>query len=328
MDKQLMEAVLQQSREAHTLIYEFKAGKCEHQAIPETNKFKITSDSTKGKVQIIKMDANGAVYLQWIDRITDNIERKVLLTHNCAKVVKVEAGKVEDRVILIQFLADKSRRFFYWLQEKDTEKDTEIIEKITEQIAKRQATTADMRNVITGQSEQLDLSKLDFSSLNFSGAPTAAPATTAPVLNQDHVSLPDVLEVDALCEAIEELDDAELDELAKSLPEGQQTREQVIANLRSPQFTSTLRHMTHALHSDDVNSLFSNFNLNPVDGQDEMANGNFVSAFVRAFAVREAALGDGGVDGGDVPTNRERSGEEEANPAEESMDVDETEKDK
>ena len=70
------------------------------------------------------------------------------------------------------------------------------------------------------------------------------------------------------------------------LPEGQQTEEELRATIRTPQFRSTLRTLTSALLSDNVNSIFANFGLNAADGGDAMAQGNPILAFLQALQAQ------------------------------------------
>jgi|TARA_B110000208_G_C11560849_1_gene355296 hypothetical protein len=70
------------------------------------------------------------------------------------------------------------------------------------------------------------------------------------------------------------------------LPEGQQTEEELKATIRTPQFRSTLRTLSSALMSDNVNSIFANFGLNAADGGEEMARGNPIAAFLLALQAQ------------------------------------------
>ena len=70
------------------------------------------------------------------------------------------------------------------------------------------------------------------------------------------------------------------------LPEGQQTEEELRTTIRTPQFRSTLRTLSSALMSDNVNSIFANFGLNAVDGGDAMAQGNPILAFLQALQAQ------------------------------------------
>lgn len=87
--------------------------------------------------------------------------------------------------------------------------------------------------------------------------------------------------------AILESDESVKQRLIALLPEGQQTPENLAENLRSPQVQATLRTLTQALLPDpdtgDLSgyaSVIANFNLNPVDGQASLAQGNPIQAFL------------------------------------------------
>lgn len=79
--------------------------------------------------------------------------------------------------------------------------------------------------------------------------------------------------------------------------------------LRSPQLRAALASLGGALQTDNINSVFANFGLNPADGSEEMARGDGPGAFLAAIqaradstrAEREAkakADGDAGGSGG------------------------------
>ena len=67
------------------------------------------------------------------------------------------------------------------------------------------------------------------------------------------------------------------------LPEGLQTKEELITTITSPQFKASLRAFSSALMGDDLNSLFANFGLNPMDGMTKMTTGDGIGAFLDAI---------------------------------------------
>jgi UCH-binding domain/Proteasome complex subunit Rpn13 ubiquitin receptor len=86
--------------------------------------------------------------------------------------------------------------------------------------------------------------------------------------------------------AILESDDSVKQRLIALLPEGQQTEEFLAENLRSPQVQQTLRTLTQALlpeENGDLSgyaSVIANFNLDAADGQQSLASGNPIQAFL------------------------------------------------
>jgi UCH-binding domain len=74
--------------------------------------------------------------------------------------------------------------------------------------------------------------------------------------------------------------------LVQLLPEGQQSEEFLRENLQSAQMQSTLRALTHALLPDDHGdlsgyaSVVANFQLDAAAGQDALAQGNPIQAFL------------------------------------------------
>jgi 26S proteasome regulatory subunit N13 len=89
--------------------------------------------------------------------------------------------------------------------------------------------------------------------------------------------------------------------LVALLPEGQKSEEFLRANLQSPQLQATLRALSRALLPDDHGelsgyaSVIANFQLDPNAGQDSLAAGNPLQAFldcvVASVANKEAEEG-------------------------------------
>jgi len=92
-------------------------------------------------------------------------------------------------------------------------------------------------------------------------------------------------------EAIRQLmaNDEVRNRLVQLLPEEQRSEQYLEDNLRSPQVQQTLRSLTQALLPDDTGnmdgfySVLANFNLDPADGQDAMAQNNPIQAFLDAL---------------------------------------------
>jgi len=110
----------------------------------------------------------------------------------------------------------------------------------------------------------------------------AAAARTAP--------LPLIVNpTDALASATRS--DESIARLLALLPEGQRTREHLEAAIRSPQFRQGLEGLSAALSSENFTAVFASFGLDPADGQDSMARGDSVGAFLDAIRAKIAREG-------------------------------------
>ena len=67
------------------------------------------------------------------------------------------------------------------------------------------------------------------------------------------------------------------------LPPDQQNLPNLIEILRSPQLRQAMLSLTGALDTENANIIFSNFNLRPEDGDQEMVRGDAVGALVSAI---------------------------------------------
>lgn len=74
--------------------------------------------------------------------------------------------------------------------------------------------------------------------------------------------------------------------LAELLPEGQRDSAGLEAAVRSPQLAQALRSLTGALSTDNFETIFANFGLDPRDGADLMARGDAVGAFLAALQAK------------------------------------------
>ncbi len=94
-----------------------------------------------------------------------------------------------------------------------------------------------------------------------------------------------------------------MESLLPHLPEGQQTAADLRSTLLSPQFQQALGSLSGALQTENFNTVFANFNLDPADGQEAVVRGDGVGAFVAALQAaaerkrsRESADGEQGKD--------------------------------
>ncbi|ETV93819.1 hypothetical protein H310_12382 [Aphanomyces invadans] len=118
---------------ARTSLVEFNAGKMT--AVPKepgSTKLLVTPDIQKGKIVLVRGD-DQLLHFQWKNRTTGaNVDDYILFPHD-ATFEKVDTSRPNDRVYILQYKAS-SRRFFYWLQNKDSSKDAELTKKVNDLI--------------------------------------------------------------------------------------------------------------------------------------------------------------------------------------------------
>jgi 26S proteasome regulatory subunit N13 len=105
-------------------------------------------------------------------------------------------------------------------------------------------------------------------------SPVASPGAGPPlneVANADAVAASGIFE-----------DEAVKVKLIALLPEGQQTEEHLMENLRSPQLQQSMKSLTSALAGDGgtFNEVIANFQMDPNDGAAALAAGNTIQAFL------------------------------------------------
>lgn len=156
-------------------IVKMKVGKMEAAPIPDKpGKFMITPLPTKGQLQLVK-DEQQILRFQWKDRVLNNLDQDInhMIFPGDAELIKVNSGREGDRVYMLQFSSNSSRRFFFWCQDKDDSKDAELVIKINETMNNPQSAA----DSATGNSEQAQMLQM----LNLSGPSsetTEAPAST------------------------------------------------------------------------------------------------------------------------------------------------------
>lgn len=92
---------------------------CKRIAGAATEKYMIAPKTEKGYIQIVK-DEYQTPKFQWKNRITDQVNAGVDLTifPGDASFKRVNTGRPDDRVLILQFAQRQDRRFFFWLQDK------------------------------------------------------------------------------------------------------------------------------------------------------------------------------------------------------------------
>ena len=103
-----------------------KMGKCAIE--PQGEKFLITPEKHRGEVRVVKVE--DIPHFQWRSRETLDVDPQMdhMVFPGDAEFTKVDtkSGK-DDRVYLLQFKAQESRRFFFWMQNKDASDDLSLI---------------------------------------------------------------------------------------------------------------------------------------------------------------------------------------------------------
>ncbi|CAM9883290.1 unnamed protein product [Chrysoparadoxa australica] len=93
-----------------------------------SNKFLISPDLRKGLVTVAK-GGDQLLHFTWKDRTSNAVGDELMLFPDECVYKKVDTGKAEDRVYLLE-LKGSGRRLFYWMQDKDSSQDEENCSKI------------------------------------------------------------------------------------------------------------------------------------------------------------------------------------------------------
>ncbi|TYZ53522.1 hypothetical protein PybrP1_008983 [[Pythium] brassicae (nom. inval.)] len=107
----------------------FNAGKMT--VAPAANgKFLITPDLKKGRISLSRGD-DQLLHFQWTDRQSGSSPEDFIIFPDDATFSKVDTGRAGDRVLLLQY-KNSSRRFFFWMQNKDSTRDDELVKKVND----------------------------------------------------------------------------------------------------------------------------------------------------------------------------------------------------
>ncbi|KAF1319390.1 Proteasomal ubiquitin receptor adrm1-like protein, partial [Globisporangium splendens] len=110
-------------------LVSFNAGKMTVK--PTANgKFLITPDLKKGKICLSRGD-DQLLHFQWMDRQSGTSPEDFIIFPDDALFSKVDTGREGDRVFLLQY-KNSSRRFFFWMQNKDSSRDDELVKKVND----------------------------------------------------------------------------------------------------------------------------------------------------------------------------------------------------
>mmetsp|Transcript_15441 Transcript_15441/g.29913 ORF Transcript_15441/g.29913 Transcript_15441/m.29913 type:complete len:231 (+) Transcript_15441:365-1057(+) len=111
-----------------TTLFEFKAGMM-NATENASHKFDVVADPRKGRVCLTR-DQHGSAHVVWKLRPSGAVEEDLLVFPDNQTFSKVNTGRADDRVYLLQF-NNSSRRFFFWMQGKK-EDDPENCRKLNE----------------------------------------------------------------------------------------------------------------------------------------------------------------------------------------------------
>jgi len=100
----------------------FKAGRMTAIA-KEGKKWEVEADPRKGRLVLLG-GQDGMTHLLWKTRPGSQVEEDFLVFPDNQEFSKVDTGRSEDRVYLLQF-KNSSNRAFFWMQESKKEKDEE-----------------------------------------------------------------------------------------------------------------------------------------------------------------------------------------------------------
>ncbi|RLN89433.1 hypothetical protein BBJ28_00011165 [Nothophytophthora sp. Chile5] len=103
-------------------------------------KFLISPELEKGKVCLSRGD-DQLLHFQWVDRQTGASPEDFIIFPDDASFGKVDTGREGDRVYILQY-KNSARRFFFWMQNKDSSRDEELAKKVNDCMNNAQASSA------------------------------------------------------------------------------------------------------------------------------------------------------------------------------------------
>eukprot|EP00611_Tribonema_gayanum_P021010 TRINITY_DN3950_c0_g2_i5.p1 TRINITY_DN3950_c0_g2~~TRINITY_DN3950_c0_g2_i5.p1 ORF type:complete len:171 (-),score=42.74 TRINITY_DN3950_c0_g2_i5:385-897(-) len=113
---------------AKTLV-SFKAGKLDAKE-SSGGKFSVKPQDRKGEVHVVR-GQDQLIHFQWKDRVSNAVVDDLIVMPDELEFTKVNTGRSQDRVYLLQ-VKNSARRFFYWMQDKDTTKDEQLAKTVTQ----------------------------------------------------------------------------------------------------------------------------------------------------------------------------------------------------
>uniref|UniRef100_A0AAV1VAA1 Proteasomal ubiquitin receptor ADRM1 n=1 Tax=Peronospora matthiolae TaxID=2874970 RepID=A0AAV1VAA1_9STRA len=134
-------------------LVSFHAGKMTVKAAAN-GKFLVTPQLEKGKVCLSRGD-DQLLHFQWVDRQTGASPEDFIIFPDDAHFDKVDTGRPDDRVYILQY-KNSSRRFFFWMQNKDASRDEELVKKVNDAMNNAQAASSNDGGRVSGNNVQLD----------------------------------------------------------------------------------------------------------------------------------------------------------------------------
>lgn len=305
----------------------------------------MTPDTRRGQVQLVW--TSGELKWEWMDRREKTVVDSVKVSESVGGTFeRIETPHKEERIYL--WTAGEKREMYWMQSQSDEGEDeivaqvnqylTSPVDAAPEGEAPPPASPSNQVDALSNILENLGMPP-ENTARGESQSARAAPAqpaagggsgaggtltladlqgamaglatTTQPAANPA-TPLSEVVTPGSISALLE--DEAAKNRLMEFLPENQRSIEHLEENLRSPQIQQTLRTLTLALSPDEMgsvegyHSIIANFQLDPKDGEQALASGNPVQAFldcVVASVEKEA---------------KEEEGEEKA--ADESKDDD------
>jgi len=251
------------------------------------------------------------LHFQWKDRTTGQVGSDVdhTIFAGDASLDRVETGRAQDRVVALTFAGNASRRFFFWLQDKDADKDADALKLFNETMNGAEGQGGELSRVLrnlrneapaaaaAAGAQQLSLDQLQSVMSNLGMPPGAAApgAVSSDALARalqamtplQGLSLTDVANGDDVTAAAIFDDDDTVARLLEHLPEDQRTRSELHGIIRAPQFRQALGQLTRALQTpENYESIVANFGL---QGAAPAATRDPVERFLNAIVGLAAA---------------------------------------
>lgn len=256
----------------------------------------------RGEIRLLWKD--NALKWQWYDRRDRQVRDEFVIMPGGGttfeRVPLHDKKHEKDRIYVWTRPENEPERYLmYWMQDANEEMDDEIVASINEYLAdpKKAAPESEQTEETAPANHQVDaLSNIlenlgmpqSSSSEMSTEEPSRATLTLADLqgamagIQSPTPGLSEIVTPEAITGILQ--DEGARTRLMELLPPEQRSQEHLEENLRSPAVQQTLRHLTATLLPDEDWSGFytvlANFQLDPADGQDAIAAGNPVQAFL------------------------------------------------
>lgn len=305
--------------QSSTLV-QFPAGKCVLTPLP-TGKYQVTADPRRGQIQLTK-GIDDLLHFKWVNLASGAVEDDRVVMGGECKFKKVKTGRdndPKDRVFMLKF-SGNPKPLMFWMQDPDSSKDEESVKKTNVLLdnpnanvgASQPAALGSLGNAsnflsllgrpqipstaaapasgpsssASGNAAATPFGNLDLSSLLSTVAAAPRPPATRPPAPRVPATpnLQDVFAGEDIVRTGILNDPAVQADLVRHLPAEQQQSENLESTVRSAQFQQSLGSLSSALRNpDNLQSVLSNFGLNPADGHEQLLRGDGVGAFLSAL---------------------------------------------